>query len=801
MIKTNLKTAFRSYRKNKTVTLINILGLSVGIAVCLIIFQYVAYNLSYDKFNTNHQNLYRIERAPFATIAPSFVPILKKDFPEIKDIARITAGWSVKVKYDDKVYLEEDFSAAEPNIFNIMTFEPIKGSLENALQKGHVVITETIAKKYFDKEDPIGKTLMMDDEYPAVVSAVVKDYPENSHFKCNIIGSYLSLRDESVKLENDYFLGNNNFNDNVTFAYLTLHENVNANHVRTKFPDFIDRHLPSWKNTAGEEVRPSSQNQFDLVKVTDIHLQSHKWNELKINGDMSYIHLFSVLGILIIIIACINFFNLSTEAANDRSNEIGIKKVFGIRKQHLRWQFLSESLILISTSTILATVLMFMVQPFYKSFLEISANTQLANPFLLFASTLLLILLLSVVTGFIPGRIFERKNIAQILKGKIRIGHKQNLSRNALVIFQFIVAIGLFISIGTVFKQLRYINSKDLGFEKSNIILTSSSNVSDKWNVVQQRLKEDPNVKEVCLSHDIIGNRLLDAPGLNIHLDGKWKNWPQRISHIRSDYNLFNTYGIDILEGRNFNPEIATDNDRAFILNETAVRKLGINNNADIIGKQIRSGGTIGKVIGVVNDFNYESLHNSIVPMVFYVAMNSTNTISIKTAQTPNQHTIAHIKEVLSDYNSTLGFSYSMFEDHLANQYKNERKMMILILYASVLAIVIAMLGLVGLSLNIIRKRIKEIGVRKVNGAKITEILALLNKDFVLWILISFIVACPIAQYIMNRWLENFAYQTTITWWIFAMAGLSALTIALATVSWQSWRAANRNPVEALRYE
>ena len=797
-----LKTALRSLKKNKAISVINVLGLAIGIAVCLVIYQYVAYELSYDKFNKDSSQLFRIERDPFCTIAPSFVPLLQKDFPEIEYIARMTNPWNMDIKYGEKTFMENNVCFAEPDIFKILTFKFIEGNPENSLNKDQVVITRSVAQKYFGNEDPVGKKLTANGILTLTVSAVVDDYPENSHLKCDFLCSYLSLRDNDTNIENDYFLGNNNFSDNVVLTYLKLKKNTDVAGFRAKLPLFIDRYIPAGKDNQGREILASKNINFTLRQVSDIHLYSHKLNEVRSNSDISYIYLFSFLAVLIIGIACINFFNLSTATIENRFNETGIKKVFGVKKPGIYIQFFTESFLLVFLSTVMAVILNFFAAKFLKNFLGISSDIRLINPLIFYLSLILLMLILSFITGIVPGNILARSKPITMLKGKVASGTGKLGYRNVLVVIQFVAAIGLFISIGVIYKQMNFIKNKDLGFNKENIVLIPAQDeIRNNWKSIYQQLVSNTNIREACLSKSTIGGRLLDDPGLEINLDGNWEKWPGKIPHIRTDFNFFKTYGIKIVAGRDFDQEIATDSQDAFILNETAVQQLGIENYSEIIGKPVRISGRTGKVIGVVKDFNYESLHTRIIPMVMYIAVNATNTLSVKISQASAKNTIGYIKSVLDNYCNNYQFTYSFFDNRLADQYVNERRMMTLTGYASVFSIFIAGLGLLGLSLFFTERKTKEIGIRKVNGARITDVISLLNKDFVKWVVVAFLAACPMAWVAMRRWLENFAYKTTLSWWIFLLAGLLALGIALLTVSWQSWRAATRNPVEALRYE
>ncbi len=802
MIKIYLKTALRSIWKSKIISLINILGLALGITVCLIIYQYVSFESSYDKFNEHKEQLYRIERDPFCTIAPSFVPLIKNDFPEIEEIARMTAPFNAYVKSNNVTFIEKNICFAEADIFKILTFNFIAGNPENALNIGQAVITKSMAQKYFGNENPLGKKLIANENLHFTVSAIIEDYPDNSHLKCDFLCSYLSLRNNSVDIENDYFLGENNFSDNVVLAYMKINKNSNIHDIESKMPAFIDRYIPSGQDAQGLDVPASANINFTLNKVEDIHLFSHKLNEVRTNSDISYIYLFSILAFLIIAIACINFFNLSTATIDNRFNEIGVKKVFGIKKQGIYFQFLIESFLLIFVSTIIAVIVNHLAIPYLKSFLGISNEIRLIQPLTFYLTLLFLVLVLSVITGIVPGRYLARMKPIKILKLKssFKTGHVKY--RNLLVVFQFVIAIGLFISTGTIYKQMKFINNKELGINKDNIVLIPAQNeIINNWNSIYQQLLANSDISEASISKGTIGGRLLDAPGLSYKLDGAWINWPSKIPHIRTDFNFFKTYGIKVIAGRDFNSEITADNGKAFILNETAVKQIGITNYNDIIGKQIRNGNVTGEVIGVVNDFHYESLHSEIIPMVTYVSLNAANTLSIKTNQASINSTIGFIKDVLDKYHTDYQFTYSFFDTRLADQYKNESNMMLLTTYASVFAIFIAGLGLLGLSLFFTERKTHEIGIRKVNGAKISEVMKMLNKDFVKWVAISFVIAGPLAWYAMDKWLENFAYKTGLSWWLFALAGLLALGIALLTVSFQSWKAAVRNPVDALRYE
>ncbi len=803
MFSYNLKIIFRGFKKNSLFSLINIFGLAVGLAVCFLIVLYVSHELSFDQFHKNNERVYRIERDPFCTLAPSFVPLLEKDFPEFEHISRVVyPDVKYKCKVGDTDFFEKSLCWAEGDIFNVLTWSLITGDAQTALQDpGSLVISEKTAKKFYGDEIPLNKQIEVEGNVYKI-TGIMKIIPGNSHFNPDILISYKTLKGAGRINNDDYFLGSTNFSDNVCLTYALLSENADPKKIRSKFPGFVDKYLDGYTNDRDEHVPASSYTNLTLRKVSDIHLHSHKSNEVQVNSDISYVRLFSIIAFFVLFIACINFVNLTTAKSGKRSIEMGIKKVLGIKKKTLLSQLITENLLHIFMALILSFTIVLLAYPVFSGFLGFHDTAPLFSGKFFFLTFVAIIVLLGLFTAVIPSVLLSKSNPVEILKNRtIKAGSNFSF-RGKLVVFQFIITLVLFISIGIVYSQMRFLNNKNLGFDKENVVMLPMNSVlSEKWDDVKSRFHAHPCIVSATISKRSPTGRLLDAPGFRVFLNGQWISCDRSVPHNRVDWDFFKTYGIDIIAGRDFNKDIQSDNGSSFILNKEALSCFGIDDPDKIIGAKAQGRDREGTIIGVVKNFHYESLHHRITPMVSYVSTGEANIISVRIASGNVKESVSHLKGILKDFVPNYDFEISFLDDKVAGQYLHERRMMEIIGYFSLLAVIIACLGLFGLAVHAAGQRTKEIGVRKVNGATITRILLMLNTDFVKWVAIAFVIACPLAWYAMQRWLENFAYKTEICWWIFALAGLIALAIALVTVSWQSWRAARRNPVEALRYE
>jgi len=803
-----IKIAVRNFIRNKTYSIINIIGLGIGIACTVLIISWIKYEVSFDRYHQYNDRIYRIQREPFCSLAPSFAPLMKQDFPEIEKLARITGGDNAfRMKYKESSFVEKKIYFAEADIFEIFSLDMIYGDGKTALTQPYsIVLTEDMAYKYFGKDNPLGKVILIEDTILLNVTGVIKNIPANSHFHFDFLVSYLTLKNIFGHWGDDYYFGSHNFNDNICFTYTRLAKGTNPLKVEAKIPKFIDRYIGVYKDEDDKEHLSNVNEKIKVMKVADIHLFSHTMNELETNGDIKYITIFSLVAFFILLIACINFINLSIAKSLRRAKEVALRKVLGSSQRSIISELIIESTCYILMSLFIAIILYETVSPYFNSLWNgwVSKNLLVDKTNLL---VLLGILIFSGITaGLYPAIFISRFNPNEVLKnGAQTISNhssktERSLLRKSLTILQFSISISIMIGIGIIYKQLKFIQSSDLGFDKENVILIPADQaVLNKWSDFKQELLTKTGIKQVTKSKRAPTGRLLDNAGFEIIINGKLLKNPISMPHNRVEPDFFKTYGIKIIAGRDFDINILTDFQESAILNETAVKKLGFKNNLEAVGKIIKIYGN-RTIIGISQDFHYESFHYKICPIVTYITDES-NTIAIKINPGNIQERIKAIESVWNEFHKGIPLNYSFLDEKINFQYQNEQRMLKLFNFFGLLAVLISCLGLFGLAAYSTERRTKEIGIRKSNGATIFNILIMLSKDFTKLVVIAFIIVCPIGYYLMNKWLQNFAYKTTMSWWIFALAGFIAFIIALATVSWQAWKAANKNPVEALRYE
>ncbi len=795
MLSNYIKIALRNIHRNPGFSIINISGLTTGMLFSMLIALFVLNDLSYDKYHENRDRIYRISRIGkdkngaqtwgYASCAPSFVPLLKNDFPEIESIARLFGTGGSTLSVDEKSFSEQRFYFAENEIFDIFTIPFVEGNSQSALiDPNTIVLTESMRQKYFGSATALGKSILLDGEYSLKVTGVIKDVPENSHLHYDFLASYLTLKGLQGEGENDYFLGSRNFNDNVTFVYTKLVEGASVSELSQKIPDFLNRHLGDWKDQEGNIIKPGDYSGMPIMKVTDIHLHGKLMGEIEANSDIRYVRLFILLAIFILIIASINFINLSTAQAMKRAKEVGIRKVSGAQKTALISQFLSESLLLSLISIIIAVILVWLVIPFFNGF--IGRNLQfnlITNPVYLLI-IVLMFCLVGLFAGAYPAFYLASFLPSRILQGEITRGKKGAALRKVLVIFQFTISIALMICVSIVFRQLRFIQNANLGFDRDNILLVSLSwDTRARYNDFKQELLKNPAVESVTVTHRSPSGQLGDCPGYSIEVNGERRDNPFQMPHNRVEFDFCKTYGIDIIAGRTFSEEYATDRTEAFLLNETAVKRFGWTDPAEAIGARVWANGREGIVIGVMRDIHYESLHVPIKPMITYiVSWGRTMAIRINSENIPA--TIREIEQTWRDFQFGDNFSFNFLDDRLNDLYKNEQRMMQLFGYFSLLAILIACLGLFGLALFTVETRTKEIGIRKTLGATVISIVSRLSLDFIKWVLVANLIALPLVIFPMRSWLQNFAYRVNIQITDFIIIGLIALMLAIITVAY-----------------
>jgi putative ABC transport system permease protein len=816
MFKNYLITSWRNILRSKGFSSLNIAGLAVGLAVCLLILLYVRAELSYDAYHTYADRTCRIQNASlnadgsiqgeFATLAPSYAPLLRNDFPEIERLARIWGPGGTVLKVGDKVFTEERLFFAEPEIFDILSLPLLKGDPAKALTDvGSVVLSRTMAVKYFGDGDPMGRSLVLPGfgNRDLQVTGVMEDVPPNSHLRFDFLASYVTLKGLAGSGDNDYFLGTRNFSDNVTGIYARLSSRDGGPALQARIPAFLDKHFPPRTDDQGRLVRTSDSRTLHFQKVKDIHLYSHTRSDFEPGGDIRDIRLFTVIALFILAIACVNFINLSTARGVKRAKEVGLRKVVGAGRRMLAIQFLGESFLVTLISLLLAAGLVALALPAFGRFtghvMGFGRVLSPANLFVFAAG----FLMTGLAAGIYPALYLASFQPSSILRGDLTRGTGGSALRKSLVVFQFAISIALIFSVTVISRQTRFTRTADLGYERDNIICVPVEDYPARWTDMKSALLGEKGILAATLSKRAPAGRLLDAPGFWAEVGGARVQNTVGMPHNRVEHDFFKTYGMTIIAGRDFSFDIPTDAAEAFILNETAVKRLGFKNAEDAVGANF---GTFapnrtGRVIGVVRDFNYESLHRRIVPIVTYIAPNQANTLSLRIAPGSLDKVMRHVQSVFDQFNPAGPVKYDFLSERLAALYRNEERTMKMFFAFSLLAIAVGCLGLFGLAAYSAERRTKEIGVRKVLGASVPSIAGLLSREFTKWVIMANIIAWPVAYFGMRQWLQGFAYRVSIGIGPFVLSAALALVVALITVSYQAVRSAVSDPVESLRYQ
>jgi len=800
MFKNYLKIAFRNVKKHKAYAFINIAGLAIGMACCILIVSFIATELSYDRFHKNADRIYRLGLdanlggnqilMPIST-APA-APALVQDYPEILDAVRFRPMRKVSIKDKDREFFEENALLADNSIFNIFSFPMIVGDSNTALTTAYsMVMTEDAAKKYFGEINPIGKILKVDNQFDYTVTGVVENVPKNSHFTFDILCSFESLYVQNRQAMEEWL----NFG---LFTYVLLQENLDPQALENKFPALVDKHMGPTLNAIGGEI------DFFLQPLTKIHLHSHMENEIGANSDIAYIYIFAAIALFILIIACINFMNLATARSALRAREVGIRKVIGAERKELIRQFLGESLIYSLFSLLVAVLLAHLFLPVFSSLSgrELTID-YLGMPWLI-PGLIGMILFVGFAAGSYPALFLSSFQPVKVLKGRLKAGAANARFRSILVVGQFVISIGLIISTGVILNQLRYMKNKNLGFEKGNVIVvrTSAGPARESIDSIKQEFKKIPGVLNAGLTSQVPGREANVSPFVP---EGFSASEAQLMKNIDIDYDFIPTLGIEVTAGRNFSLEYGTDSSEAIIINESAARKFGW---TDPIGKKIEhfSGEeiedrTARTVVGVIKDIHMSSLHSLIMPLYINNESDDLDTIAIRISPNNVEDTLDKLRNKWRELNPNQSFDYYFLDDSLATLYESEARLSQIFSSFTLFAIFIACLGLFGMASFTAEQRTKEIGIRKVLGASVSGVVVLLAKDFLKLVLIANIVAWPIAYLAMNKWTQGFAYQAGIGVWMFVITGVLAAVIALLTVSFQSVKAALAHPIKAIKYE
>jgi len=804
-----LKTAIRNIFRQKSYVIINIIGLAVGIACSLLILLFIKHELGYDKFNGKYDRIYRVDldgKIGETEILGAFTPAplaktLLADYPEVEYAIRMDKWSEVLVRIDDRKFVEENIMFADSSFFDIFSIPLVSGNPKKALAEPYrVVLTETQSRKYFGNEDPIGKSLRINSDTNLYsITGVMKDVPENSHFECTMLISFLS----HLRAKEENWMSN-------SFAtYLVLKEGTSAEQLGKKFPAMVEKYVgPQVIQILGIDLEQfvASGNRFGffLQPLSDIHLNPGIQQDFKPSSDRKYIYIFSIVSLFIIIVAGINYMNLSTARSMKRSREVGLRKVVGSSKHLLIWQFLFESILLCIISVILAVLILEIIIPYYNNLLQVNLSIHYFSHWYVIPGLILIAVIVGLFSGSYPAFFLASFKPVSVLYGKLKMGMSGVQVRSVLVIIQFIITIGLILSSLIVFRQINFMINKDLGFDKEmQFVIQRTDALKQSIPSFRQEIEKLPGV--------ISTTNATAIPGYpNNHngflMEGKTADQTFMMQTSWTDYDFLKTYGIKLKDGRYFSEDFSSDT-LAIVINETAVRQFGLKDpfavrfiepHQDSEKRKIRN------VIGVVSDFHNQSLRERIYPQAFLLKPRDwdwTGYITIRLAPGNSKNTIREIEKTWDKFTRNEPLEYFFLDENMRKFYFEEIRTSRIALTFSILAIVIACLGLFGLTSFAAELRSKEIGIRKVMGSSINRIMALFVREIVLLILISAVPAWIISYLLMKRWLMNFHFHISMQPLDFVVAFLLALLIALITIGYRTYRAAIVNPSDVLKYE
>lgn len=803
MIIKYFKIALRNLRKNKAFSFINIFGLAIGLTCFMFIAVFVYNELSYDAYPMNAKNIYRVnvsvagngDVAVYPNVDNAVGEGIKDAFPEVKAFTRFSPAQDF-TKYQNKQFKEDHLAFVDANFFEMFSIPLLEGNAVNALvEPNSVVISKAFAKKYFGDEDPVGKSIVIGLHNALYkVTGMYDKVPDNSHFHFDAVMSFSTLGVIKPTWSNIGF-----------YTYLLLNKNADPKRLEAKFPQLVAKHVvPEIQHDMGvsfaEAQKSVNSFVFLLQPITRIHLYSHTKFELEPGGDIQYVYIFSALAIFILLLACVNFTNLSTARAFKRAREVGIRKVMGSVKKQLVIQFLSESVLLTLFAMLFAFGLLFLLLPYFN----LLANKNISFHFFLDYRVILVVfgvsMLAGIIAGIYPAFFLSSFNTIKVLKGAAAQGSERRSLRSSLVVFQFFVSIALIIATIIVYQQLHYMQNKKLGYDNSQVLFLGDARLlGQNQSAFEQQLLRDSRVVSASISRSIPGGAMMD--GTEIYPKNENGNGAEihgNIYHI--DYDYLKTLGIPVVQGRNFSRDFPTDSSSGVIINQSAVQQLGWDGTNPIGKTIVRSGQMEYKVVGVVADFNYASVKQKVAPLMMLLNGNFGGII-LKIKTTDVKGFLDDLKKQWDAFNPQGPLGYTFLDDNFAKLYASEIRTRQIFSAFSILAILLASLGLFGLSAFIIEQRSKEIGIRKVLGASVQSVLLLVSKEFLFLVGIAFLISIPVTWWAMHSWLEDFAYRINISVWVFVLAGSIALLIAVMTISFQAIKAAVANPVRSLRSE
>jgi putative ABC transport system permease protein len=787
MFKNYLLVTVRNLKKNSTYSLLNIIGLAIGMTAFILIALYVQYELSFDKHHKNADRIYRVVREERAFTPAPLGPALKEKIPEVDSVARILRSSHTLISREQNHFLEEEFYWADPETFEIFSIPFISGNPETALDDpSSIVLSQKSAKKYFGDADPMGKILTVSERYEFKVSGVFGDMPANSHFVMDVVVPY----------EMYFRITNNditNWRSNFSYTYFLLQEGSDPIGMESKISPLIE--APLFKAYGYKEPYPKM---YSIQPVTEIHLHSHRMQEIGVNNDIKYIILFSSIAFLILFIACVNYMNLATARSLRRGKEVGLRKVVGAQKGQLIVQFLGESVAMALLAMILSIMMVLVLMPAFNNLVDRQLRLNpIHNPQLLLG-LVFITLFVGSFAGSYPAMRMSGFRPISVLSGAFSRSPKGSSLRNVLVLVQFAITIFLIVCTIAVRDQLKFIKTVDMGYTKEQIITLPVREDSVRQNIqtMKTELLQYSDIIAVstsgCLPNNIDTFTSRDWTGRN-------PDEPIPIYYNTVDYDYIDLFGMQIVQGRNFSRDFPSDETGVFLVNETAVK---VAEWESPIGRKLTHwSGETGEIVGVIKDFHLHSLHRPIEPLYIFLGTREFSNIAIKIKSTNIPATIDYVAGVMKKFSPSYPFSYSFFDEVFERAYFTEQRMGRVFGAFAILAIFIACLGLFGLTAFAAEQRTKEIGIRKVLGASDSKIFLLLSREFIRWVFLANLIAWPIAYVTMNKWLQNFAYRIHIGIVAFLISGGTALLIAYLTVSYQSIKSALANPVDSLRYE
>lgn len=803
MFRNYLKVALRNSWKNKLVTFINLFSLAFGIAACLVIYLFIKDERSFDAFHQKKENLYRLNEVQsfsgtntqnVALSMPGMGPNIHKDYPEVRNYTRFWGRGRRLYERDDQRFLVEKTVAVDSTFLELFNFELLSGNATTALDEPNsLILTESVAQRFFGTEDPLGQSIeLQGDLYQ--ITGLLKDVPETSHLQFDALISMTTFTREDPGL-------NQQFGSNYMITYLEMEPGTDMSAFESKMPDFLLRYMPPDEENPGEDVNDYYKIYYQPLE--EVHLASmdveHDYhNYRKFNG--SYLSVFTLVGVFILLIACFNFMNLIIARASHRWKEVGVRKAVGALRSQLFSQFLVESVLLGVSAFFLALVINLAFVPLLNALIdrELSMLYFLGHPLLLVLA-FLLSLVLGLLAGLYPSFYLASHKTIKVLKGG-DIKSRNSVFTSGLVVLQFGLAIGMIVSTLVVVQQLWYMKNKDVGFNKDHIMLVDMNQEANQvFTTLKEEILKSSYVEGVTASGQRIGNNFHQW-GFKLRTDSIVGLTP---SNVNVDYDYFKVYEIDIKEGRGFSQAYTQDNGYSFVINESFAEELGLEDAVGVAaGHSWYPDDSLGTIIGISEDFNFNSLHYDINTLAMVVHPDwGYDELSVRINGDNVPAAIRDVERTWNDMVPSWPFKYSFLDEHFTELYRSDQQMESVVSIMTILAILIACMGLFGLAAITTERKIKEIGIRKILGASMGQIMASLSRNFAILIVVAFLIFTPLTYLLIGRWLDNFAYRVELQWWVFLLGGAMAFAIALLTISYHIIRSARANPVEALRYE